>query len=137
VQLDVLEELRREWEAAGAEWPAELLARRHEYELELAPNRLTGKLVSQLGRLEPFGMGNPRPLVRTGPLRLEGTPRYFGNGHLSGRARGEDGAPVDFVGWGWQERAADLQGSFEALGWIEHDDYRKGPCLRLLDSRPA
>ncbi len=137
VRLDVLEELKREWEAAGAEWPAELLARRHEYELELAPRRLTGKLVAQLARLEPYGMGNPRPLVRTGPLRLEGAPRLFGNGHLSGRARGEDSAPVDLVGWGWQERAADLSGTFEALGWIEHDDYRGGPCLRLLDSRPA
>jgi len=137
VRLDALDELRREWEAAGAAWPAELLARRHEYELELEPRRLTSKLVAQLARLEPYGQGNPRPLVRTGPLRLEGPPRLFGNGHLSARARGVDDAPVDVVGWGWQERAADLQGSFEALGWIEHDDYRGGPCLRLLDSRPA
>jgi single-stranded-DNA-specific exonuclease len=136
VRLDVLEELRREWEAAGAAWPAEVLARRHEYELELPPHRLTGKLVAQLGRLEPYGMGNPRPLVRTGPFRLDGPPRLFGNGHLSARARGNDGASVDLVGWGWQERAADLSGTFEALGWIEHDDYRGGPCLRLLDSRP-
>lgn len=137
VRLDVLEELRREWEAAGAAWPAEALARRHEYELELEPRRLTGKLVAQLGRLEPYGMGNPRPLVRTGPLRLDSPPRLFGNGHLSARARGNDGSSVDLVGWGWQERATDLDGSFEALGWIEHDDYRGGPCLRLLDSRPA
>ncbi len=137
VHLEELEALRQEWEAAGAAWPADLLARRHEYELELAPNRLTAKLVAQLSRLEPFGMGNPRPLVRTGPLRLEGAPRLFGNGHLSGRARGEDGAPLDLVGWGWQERAAGLEGTFEALGWIEHDDYRGGPCLRLLDCRPA
>lgn len=136
VRLDVLEELRREWEAAGAVWPAEILARRHEYELELPPRRLTGKLVAQLGRLEPYGMGNPRPLVRTGPFQLEGPPRLFGNGHLSARARGNDGSFVDLVGWGWQERAADLSGTFEALGWIEHDDYRGGPCLRLLDSRP-
>jgi single-stranded-DNA-specific exonuclease len=136
VRLDVLEELRREWEAAGAEWPAGLLARRHEYELELPPRRLTSKLVAQLGRLEPYGMGNPRPLVRTGPLSLEGPPRLFGNGHLSGRATSDDGASVDLVGWGWQERATDLSGTFEALGWIEHDAYRGGPCLRLLDSRP-
>lgn len=138
VRLDLLDELRREWEAAGAEWPTALLTRRHEYELELEPRRLTSKLVAQLARLEPYGQGNPRPLVRTGPLRLDGPPRLFGNGHLSARAcGGEDGAPVDLVGWGWQERAADLAGSFEALGWIEHDDYRGGPCLRLLDSRPA
>jgi single-stranded-DNA-specific exonuclease len=137
VGLDALEELKREWEIAGAAWPAGLLARRHEYELELEPRRLTGKLVAQLARLEPYGMGNPRPLVRTGPLRLDGPPRLFGNGHLSARARGADSSQVDLVGWGWQERATDLDGAFEALGWIEHDDYRGGPCLRLLDSRPA
>jgi hypothetical protein len=137
VRLDALEELKREWEEAGAAWPAGLLARRHEYELQLEPRQLTNRLVTQLGRLEPYGQGNPRPLVRTGPFRLAGPPRLFGNGHLSGRATGSDGTPVDIVGWGWQERAADLDGSFEALGWIEHDAYRGGPVLRLLDSRPA
>lgn len=137
VRQDALEELKREWEEAGAAWPAGLLARRHEYELQLEPRQLTSRLVAQLGRLEPYGQGNPRPLVRSGPFRLAGPPRLFGNGHLSGRATGSDGSPVDIVGWGWQERAVDLDGSFEALGWIEHDAYRGGPVLRLLDSRPA
>lgn len=137
VRLDALDALRREWEEGGATWPADALARRHEYELHLEPRRITSRLVSDLSRLEPYGQGNPRPLARTGPLRLDGAPRLFGNGHLSARALGSDGAPVDLVGWGWQERADDLGGSFEALGWIEHDAYRNGPVLRLLDSRPA
>lgn len=137
VRLDVLEELKREWEEAGAAWPVGLLARRHEYELHLEPRQITSRLIAQLGRLEPYGQGNPRPLVRAGAFRLDGPPRLFGNGHLSARAQGSDGAPVDLVGWGWQERAADLEGAFEALGWIEHDSYRGGPVLRLLDSRPA
>jgi len=137
VAADRLEELRREWEEAGAAWPAELLARRLEYELELAAREISAGLLVQLATLEPFGQGNPRPLVRTGPLRLEGEPRLFGNGHLSARARGEDGATVDLLGWRWGERAGNLRGAFEVLACVESDSYRGGPVLRLVDARPA
>lgn len=134
---DRLEGLRHEWEEAGAAWPEEWLAKRLEYELHLAPREITGSLVTRLATLEPFGQSNSRPLVRTGPLRLEGELRLFGTSHLSGRARGEDGATVDFVGWRWQERAASLRGAFEVLGYVEHDGYRDGPVLRLVDARAA
>ena len=30
----------------------------------------------------------------------------------------------------------DLRGSFEVLAAVEHDAYRGGPVLRLVDSRP-
>ncbi|HEY9422582.1 MAG TPA: single-stranded-DNA-specific exonuclease RecJ [Thermoanaerobaculia bacterium] len=132
-----LEELRREWEEAGAAWPPELLARRFEYELHLRAREISNGLLAQLAALEPFGQGNPRPLVRTGPLKLDGAPRMFGNGHLSARARGEDGAAVDLVGWRWQERVGSLAGRFEVLACVESDSYRGGPVLRLVDSRPA
>ena len=132
-----LESLRREWEEAGAGWPSGLLARRLEYELSLAPRQITNRLVAHLSRLEPCGQGNPRPLARIGPLRLEGPVRPFGNGHLGACARGPENAAVELVGWGWQERAQDLAGTFEVLASVEHDAYRGGPVLRLVDSRPA
>lgn len=137
VRPDLLDALRQEWEEAAAAWPAALLARRYEYELQLEPREVTAGLVAEIGRLEPFGQGNPRPLVRIGPLRCEGAPRSFGQGHLSVKARGSDGARVDLVGWGWQERAESLAGSFEALGCLEIDSWIGGPVLRLTDSRPA
>ena len=137
IAVERLEELRGEWEAAGEGWPAELLARRFEYELHLRAREISNGLVTQLAALEPFGQGNPRPLVRTGPLKLDGAPRMFGNGHLSARARGDDGAAVDLVGWRWQERAGSLAGRVEVLACVEHDSYRGGPVLRLVDSRPA
>jgi single-stranded-DNA-specific exonuclease len=137
VEVDRLEELRREWEVAGESWPAELLARRYEYELHLEPREISATLLAQLATLEPFGQGNARPLVRTGPLRLQGEPRLFGKGHLSARARGEDGAAVELVGWRWQEKLGNLRGSFEVLACVELDTYRGGPVLRLVDSRPA
>jgi single-stranded-DNA-specific exonuclease len=137
VATDRLEALRGEWEAAGEAWPPELLARRVEYELHLEPREVSPRLLAQLGALEPFGQGNPRPLLRTGPLRIEGAPRTFGKGHLSARARAEDGSAVELVGWRWEERAESLRGSFEVLACVENDTYRGGPVLRLVDSRPC
>ena len=129
--------LRQEWEEAGAGWPSGLLARRHEYELHVEPREVSASLLADLARLEPFGQGNPRPLVRTGPLRLDGALRPFGNGHLAARTRGADGSAVELVGWGWQEREGDLCGSFEVLAAVENDAWRGGPVLRLVDCRPA
>ena len=137
VALDRLEELRAEWEAAAAAWPAEALVRRHQYELHLPPRALRRGLLAELGQLEPHGQGNPQPLLRTGPLRLDAPPRVFGNGHLSLRARAEDGTGLALVGWRWQERVGAFAGSFEVLGHLEVDGYTGEPCLRLLDARPA
>jgi single-stranded-DNA-specific exonuclease len=137
VRTERLEELRGAWEEAGAAWPEDLLARRIEYELTVPPREVSPDLLTHLAALEPFGQGNPRPLLRTGPLRIEGEPRAFGNGHLSALARGDDGAAVNLVGWRWGERAGSLRGRFEVLAAAEEDSYRGGPVLRLVDSRPA
>lgn len=137
VRLEGLPALQAEWEEAAAEWPAELLARRYEYEVEVRPGEIGPGLLHELAGLEPHGQGNPRPLVKTGPLTMSGSPRLFGNGHLAVRARGEDGSGVELVGWGWQARAGALAGRFEVLGYLEKDGYTGGPVLRLLDSRPA
>jgi single-stranded-DNA-specific exonuclease len=137
VRTERLEELRGAWEEAGGAWPEALLARRIEYELHLPPAEVSPALLAHLAALEPFGQGNSRPVLRTGPLRIEGETRAFGNGHLSARARGEDGAAVNLVGWRWGERAGSLRGRFEVLACVEDDTYRGGPVLRLVDSRPA
>lgn len=133
-----LEPLRRRLEEAAAErFDPQRLRRRYEYELDLPPAQVGRELLAELDRLEPCGEGNPRPLLKVGPLRLAGTPRAFGRGHLSGRARGDDGGTVHMVGWGWQERADRLAGRFEALGHLQLDGYLRGPVLRLVDARPV
>lgn len=134
-RLDRLEDLRRQWQEAGREWPESLLAGRYEYEMTLEPRQVSNALLKDFEKLEPFGQGNPRPLVRTGPLRLDGAPRAFGGGHLSARTRGEDGTVVELVGWGWQGRADDLDGAFEVLGYLENDSWKGCPVLRLVDAR--
>ncbi len=77
VATDRLEELRSAWEAAGADWPEELLVRRVEYELHLAPGEVSPRLLSQLAALEPFGQGNPRPLRAHRPAADRGGAARF------------------------------------------------------------
>jgi len=137
VALERLPALAGAWEEAAAEWPAELLTRRYEYELTLAPGGVDRGLLAALSRLEPTGQGNPQPLARVGPMKLLFPPRRFGRGHLSAVAAGDGGGRLALVGWRWAEREGDLAGRFEALGRIEYDRYRAGPVLRLVDARPA
>ncbi|MGB3562775.1 MAG: single-stranded-DNA-specific exonuclease RecJ [Thermoanaerobaculia bacterium] len=134
---DRLEVLQQEWEKkAAATWEPALFRRRYEYELDFDPKALTAELLAGLNRLEPFGIGNQQPLIRVGPLSLAGAPRLFGRGHLAGQSVSPEGAAVELLGWGWQERLSDLQGQFEALGSLEADRYRQTPVLRLKDARP-
>src|SRR4029079_1622160 len=88
-------------------------------------------LLRRLERLEPHGEGNPRPLLRVGPLRLLGAPRLFGRGHLRATAVGEDGTRVQLLGWGWQEEAARLRADFEVLATLERDRMTGSPQLCL------
>ncbi|MDH3404686.1 MAG: single-stranded-DNA-specific exonuclease RecJ [Acidobacteriota bacterium] len=137
VTLASLPLLAAEWAAAaGAEWPPEALERVHEYEWEFAPDALGRELEAALRRLEPFGMGNRRPLLRTGPLALLAAPRLFGEGHLKGTVRTPGGRLLAILGWGWAARAAELERPFEALVHLEHDKYLDAPVLRLRDVRP-
>jgi single-stranded-DNA-specific exonuclease len=124
------------WEEAALAWPPELAGRAHLYELHLAPRQVRGDLLRQVELLAPHGEGNPRPLLRVGPLRRVGNPRVFGNGHLRVTAAGEDGAAIGLLGWSWGARAERLEGSFEVLGHLERDRLTGSPELHLVDCRP-
>lgn len=137
VETERLEELQQAWEESAREWPEETLVRRFEYELELGPAELGEGLLAELSRLEPHGQGNPRPLLKVGPLKLAGAPRLFGRGHLAAEARGADGGRPRLLGWRWADRRGDLDGTVEVLGYLERDSYRGGTVLRLVDARAA
>jgi len=137
VEESRLEDLQEAWIEAAEEWSKDLLLPRYTYEAELSPREVTDALLLELEKLEPFGEGNSRPLLKVGPMSLASSPRRFGNGHLSARAIGDDGVPLQLLGWGWGKKVAALDGEFEVLAYLERDDYRGGSTLRLLDSRPA
>ncbi|MGB5341724.1 MAG: single-stranded-DNA-specific exonuclease RecJ [Thermoanaerobaculia bacterium] len=136
VAVQDLGRLRETWEqGAAALWDQDSLTKTLTYELEIPASELDNELVAKLRTLEPFGMGNPQPVLRVGPLRPSGKPRFFGKGHLGLAAQGEDGSPIDLLGWGWQDRAKELEDSFEVLGCLEQDRYTQRPVLRLVDAR--
>jgi single-stranded-DNA-specific exonuclease len=135
-----LPELRARMEAAGAAaWPPELLERRHEYELEVAPRAVDETLLERLLVLQPHGMGNPHPVLRVGPLRIEGPPRPFGQGHLRALARGDDGGLVRLLLWrrGDAETAPPLPERLEVLAQLDWDSFAQAPVLEVMASRPV
>lgn len=125
-----------EWKEA-ADWIDKVRVKKIEYEVDLPIRSLSSKTFDQLQSLEPFGQGNPRPLIRTSEgLRLIGTPRIFGNGHVSAIAQSLDGrSRIKIVGWNWQAKLGLLHGSFEALGNLELDRYSGEIVFRLVDAR--
>ncbi len=76
-------------------------------DLELALSECTPRLVSLLRHFEPFGPGNPAPVIVAYDVCLVGPPRRVGEGHLKLRVR-RDGGSLDLIGWGMAALAADL-----------------------------
>jgi single-stranded-DNA-specific exonuclease len=137
VRASRLEELRAAWLRQAAQWSAEPSEPVHTYCSDVDPGELGAELVELLDTLAPWGEGNPQPLLRVGPLRVQGPPRTFGKGHLRCRAEGPGGSRVSLLGWGWGGRQGKLQGDVDVLGYLERDRLTGGPVLRLVDSRPT
>ncbi len=136
-QRDRLESLKQEWTEAARRWNPELLVPSFRFEERLLPKEITVDLFEQIQRFEPFGIGNPRPLFRLGPLTLSGRMRHFGKNHIGARAIGSEGTEVELIGWGWEDRAGDLSGSFEVLARIGYDRFYSRPTLELADVHPC
>ncbi|MEE2776045.1 MAG: single-stranded-DNA-specific exonuclease RecJ [Acidobacteriota bacterium] len=132
-----LESLRAAWEQA-AKWPEEVLQRRYEYELELKPEEVDQALFDELNTFQPHGMGNPHPVLRVGPLEVQGGIKVFGQGHRKARAVGPNGGDVRLLAWTRDEASmVSLEGTFEVLGQLEWDSYSQVPVFEVTDSRPA
>lgn len=71
---------------------------------------LTLRAVEELDRLEPFGIGNPRPLFVASRLQVVGQPRIVGEqkNHLQLRVR-QDDVVLKAIGWNMAERGQALQ----------------------------
>ncbi len=63
---------------AAAQLRPEDLARTLSLDAEVDLGQVTPSLIAELGRLAPFGQGNPKPRFATQWLRLAGSPRVVG-----------------------------------------------------------
>ena len=93
----------------------ELLSPCLKCDLEVDPAELTLDLLRWLERCEPFGMGNPEPLLLTRGLVLTGTPRILQDRHLClPLSPAPNGQTRNAMGWSrsgrisWAERAQSL-----------------------------
>lgn len=98
VAADRVEALRqRVNEVADARLTAEDLVRELEADTEAELSELTPGAVRELDRLEPYGMGNPAPLVITRGLGLAAAAPVGGGAHLVLRLRDDAGRGVEAI----------------------------------------
>ena len=71
---------------------------------------LTLSVVEELEKLEPYGMGNPRPLLLASQVRIVGEPRPVGElkNHLQLRLL-QGNTQVKGIGWNLAEKGKDLK----------------------------
>lgn len=93
---------------------------------ELTAKDLGFQLAQDLGALEPFGAGNPRPVFMTRGWRVMNEPQIIKEQHLKLRVTGEDNRPFEAIWWrGVEEVEAtpqmnqriDLAYDFETNRW--------------------
>jgi len=93
---------------------------------ELTTRDLGFQLAQDLGTLEPFGAGNPRPVFMTRGWRVLSEPQILKDQHLKMRVAGEDNRPFEAIWWrGVEEVEAtpqmnqriDLAYDFETNRW--------------------
>ena len=82
---------------------------------EVPLSAVTPGLLNALARLEPYGAGNPRPLLMAGPVQIVGEARKVGGGerHVRLRVR-QQGTTIPAIAFGLGERFDEL---LSAEGW--------------------
>ena len=97
-----------------------------EIDAEISAKELGFKLSQDLRALEPFGAGNPRPVLMTRGFRVMSEPQIIKEQHLKMRVCGDDNRPFEAMWWrGTEEVEAtprlnqriDLAYEFEANRW--------------------
>lgn len=85
-----------------------------------------------LRHFEPFGIGNPAPVLRTEGVRLAAPPRRVGTDGLKLQIETEQGT-LDGIGWGMAGRMAELDVSrpLDLVFRLDRDEYRGVSRLQL------
>lgn len=108
---------------------------------ELRLEEIDLKLLGELDRLEPFGLGNPRPVFFSSALNLKGFPRIMGREQSHLKIRVEDGREGrECVGWGMAYRAGELsRGRIDIAYQLKVNEWRGRRTVQLVlkDFRPA
>ena len=88
----------------------EMRQKRIEIDAEVPLGSLSLATVEAIDQLEPYGMGNPQPLLMAERVHVLGEPKTMGQGnsHLSWRV-GQGDVSLRAVGWNMAKRLAELR----------------------------
>ena len=109
-------------------------------DLEVNINGMDERLESLFRHFEPFGIGNPSPVLLARNVTLSAPPRLVGKDGLKVVLDTGTGS-LEALGWGFAHRAVEFQaGSKVDIAFrLERDEYRGESRLqaRIADIRPA
>ncbi len=107
-------------------------------DLELGVDDVTDDLEKLLRHFEPYGIGNPAPVLTVRGARVQGSARTVGQNGLKLRIASRAGA-LEVLGWGMAERCAEFGDGVEidVAFKLERDEWQGESRLvaRLLDVR--
>lgn len=100
-------------------------------DLEIRLSEANAGLESLLRHFEPFGTGNPSPVLVTRNVMLASPARSVGDGHAKLRLSA-DGAELDAIGFGLASLARTIPAgaSFDVAFRLESDDWNGGKRLQ-------
>jgi single-stranded-DNA-specific exonuclease len=106
---DRVNDFRERFCAYAARHATAQAAPRLTIDAEVPLSALTPGVIEALGRLEPCGAGNPRPLFLAGPAQVVGYPRKVGRGerHLQFRVRQQQ-TTLPVIAFSLADRAEEL-----------------------------
>ncbi len=108
---------------AGREFPSTLAL-----DMELSKEQLRPELVEQLERLEPFGVGNPRPVFATHKVAIDSKPFLVGGAHLKFQTRIQE-TTFDVMGFRMAQHAS--AEAVMSLAWRKLD-IAYNPCVNTF-----
>ena len=76
---------------------------------EVSLGDLSLRLITEMKMLEPYGLGNPEPVLAARGLQVMQYPRKVGNDHLKMKVRGQ-GKVMETIGFGMGRLLEELQG---------------------------
>ena len=138
VATDRIPELARRFDAAArAVLHPEDLAPEVRIDLELSMGDITPELEALLRHFEPFGMGNPGPVLLVRGAQIVGVPRVVGEHGLKVRLATPTGE-LEALGWGMAGRVSELtRGPVDVAFRLEREEWNGESKLqaKLVDFR--
>jgi len=109
-------------------------------DLEVGIDRVDDRLEKLMRHFEPFGVGNPTPVLVARNVRLTSQPKLVGRDGLRLRLSSGNGE-IEAIGWGFGHRIAefDMAKPVDIAFKLERDEYRGVSRLqaRIADINPV